>query len=220
METSFLFPSPCSLKTLHYTYNIYLFLAASQRKKKSSFKNTPPCELDYVVIRSGSTPGLLAFWDKMTRFWMVCRLGVGSGPPGDYDTAQVSLPPLNFMVTRKKPVHRVGFVRLWNTRSPGSCCSWGHGTGQCGVVCNAGSGDTNPACHNWPGVGMEGCGGISTPPAFLRAASQGASYWCHASLQWCSSQDSCKAFLWPLSLLDHRLCCLVAILLCSFPANC
>lgn len=33
---------------------------------------------------------------------MVCRLGVGSGPPGDYDTAQVSLLPLNFMVTRKK----------------------------------------------------------------------------------------------------------------------
>lgn len=103
---------------------------------------------------------------------------------------------------------------------PGGCSSWGHGTGQCGVVCNAGSGDTSPACHNWCGVGMERSGGVPTPPALLRAASQGVSSWCHASLRWRSSQDSCKAFLWPFPLQGHRLCCLVAILLCSFPANC
>jgi len=114
MEMSLLFPSPCPLKTLHYTYSIYLFLAASQKKKK----NTPPCILDYVVIRSGSTPGLLGFWGKMTTFWMVCRAGRRGGPPGDYDTAQVSLPLLNFTATRKKRVHRVGFVHMQNTRSP------------------------------------------------------------------------------------------------------
>lgn len=41
METSFLFPSPCSLKTLHYTYSIYLFLAASQRKKNNPLSKIP-----------------------------------------------------------------------------------------------------------------------------------------------------------------------------------
>lgn len=41
METSLLFPSPCPLKTLHYTYNIYLFLAASQKKKYNPLSKFP-----------------------------------------------------------------------------------------------------------------------------------------------------------------------------------
>lgn len=70
----------------------------------------------------------------------------------------------------------------------------------------------------WGGHGVSW--GHFYPTSTPQGCQPGVSHWCHASLRWRNSQDSCKALLWLLSLQGHCLCCLVAILLCSFPANC
>lgn len=149
------------------------FLAGGQKKekKKSSFKNTPPCELDYVVIHSGSTPGLLAFWGKMTRFWTGCRAGRRGWTTRSLWYSPRFSPTPSFYSQEEKTCTQSGL-----------CPSAKHTITQVAAAHEVMLRDS--------GVGR--CGGTRAPPALLGLPAHGARHHCPTPrLQLCRGSYPC-----------------------------